>query len=129
MTHALRSLKVEHVIIAGHTNCGGVAVCIEGLSSADKACCFEPSENPAWPPTSPMDEWLQELRDLAQSMDPQPSVDKLVRDNVEAQVRKLMDFPGVKAAWEEGTLKGVHGWVYNLGTGLVEDLGVSVTRE
>ena len=42
------------------------------------------------------------------------------------QVRNVASDVFVQDAWARGQDLSVHGWVYSLGTGLVNDLGVTV---
>ena len=42
------------------------------------------------------------------------------------QVRNVASDVFVQDAWARGQELCVHGWVYSLGTGLVNDLGVTV---
>lgn len=128
LAYAVLELGVEHIVVAGHSHCGGVAVCLDQhLTARDIAQCFEPSQKATWPPPAPIAEWLTPLRELAQSY-PHPTVQQIVEANVREQVRKVAELPIVQNAWEEkgGNLKGVHGWWYQLETGLVHDLHVSV---
>ena len=104
-----------------------MAVCLDQhLTEIDIAQCFEPSQKATWPPPPPLDKWLTPLRDLAQSY-PHPTVQEIVEVNVREQVKKVASLPVVQDAWVQcgGKLKGVHGWWYELETGLVHDLNVS----
>lgn len=138
ITFAVQELGVEHIIVAGHSRCGGVAVCIaDYLTNQERACCFTEKEKSTWPPRAPLDKWLQPLHDFAQSCPTIPTVEELVRYNVRNQVNKVASLPAVKASWaslpvppgdapHKSNLKGIHGWVYDLESGFVQDLNVSI---
>jgi carbonic anhydrase len=48
--------------------------------------------------------------------------------NVIRQVKNVASDVFVQDAWARGQSLGVHGWVYSLADGLVNDLGVTVSR-
>ncbi|GJE94241.1 carbonic anhydrase [Phanerochaete sordida] len=133
---AVRTLGVQHIIVAGHTACGGVGVCMP-RDTPDKAECRDGQPFDAekvrndpwvtiqhWPPPSPLNTWLQPLRDLAETMDPPPaSVNELAEANVRQQVLLVREV--LKAGG--GSFKvEVHGWIYDVKNGHVEDIGCSV---
>lgn len=149
LKYAVEELRVEHIIIAGHSACGGVAACYPQLSEADKARCFGPLEKATLSesPTDPLSQWLAPLKrrveELVNSQSPRPELQEVIDINVGDQVEKVVSLPVIQDAWmrmedmnrmylgPEGErnrrkLLGVHGWCYELGTGLVRDLGVSV---
>ena len=105
-------------------------MCIDQhLTEEEKACCFEPKQSASWPPPPPIERWLAELRATANSIHPTPSVLELVKINVQQQLKKVVSLPVVQEAWAGrgiGNLQGVHGWWYELGTGLVHDMNISV---
>jgi len=53
----------------------------------------------------------------------------VVEENVKAQVENLAKTITIGEAWKKGTPKGqdvwIHGWVYDLSTGLLRDLNIS----
>ena len=123
LTYAVAHLGVEHVVVVGHTNCGGVAACLAA------------SSKPTTAPSSPLERWLEPLTTLAKTMD-HPSSAQLVEANVRAQVQHVLESDVVAAAWSkdpavrgEAKLVGVHGWVYELESGRVRDLGCSRFRD
>ncbi|KAJ3557889.1 hypothetical protein NM688_g1222 [Phlebia brevispora] len=129
ITYALLELGVEHIIVAGHSHCGGVAVCLdEHLTQDQKAICFESRATATWPPPAPIDEWLTPLRKLAESYPHPPTLQELVEENVRQQVKKVVELPVVQSQLGKpgAKLKGIHGWWYELETGYVHDLNVSV---
>ncbi|KZT54727.1 carbonic anhydrase [Calocera cornea HHB12733] len=120
LTYAIENLGVEHVIICGHTSCGGVAASYE-LSNT----------TPAPAATAPLIRWLTPLIKLAQShgFSAQPEADalpQLLEASVKQQVRHVVHTDIVQNAWKRGKHVWVHGWVYEVGTGLVRDMGCSV---
>lgn len=132
LTYAVAHLGVEHVVVVGHTNCGGVAACLAASSAPSST-----SSNPSDKPQSPLERWLAPLTSLAQELG-HPSSAELVDANVRAQVANVLASDVVRAAWgadpssKEGEeekggarLVGVHGWVYEIESGRVRDLGVS----
>lgn len=141
LAFAVKDVGVSHIIVAGHTRCGGVAVCIDE-PSPEKDECFapveqcrvygatEPHEILRWPPTPPLEHWLASLRQLALETGFGPK--DLAAENVRQQVRNISQSDVVQEAWTE---KGrgrrdlaVHGWMYHLEDGLVQDLDCSVVR-
>ncbi len=54
-------------------------------------------------------------------------VDALVELNVLEQARNVCQTTIVKDAWARGQTVTVHGWVYGLHNGLLEDLRISAT--
>ena len=141
ITYAVAELGVEHIIVAGHTNCGGAAVCLAD-EAHDKVHAFNPQkaaheyapkdarETVTWPPPAPLDTWLADLRALAESLPEPRSVLELVKANVREQVLNVVNSDVVQSHWYtphgKGHLKGVHGWLYQLENGLVQDLECSV---
>lgn len=140
ITYAVAELGVEYIIVTGHTNCGGAAVCLE--DSHDKLHAFNPRkaaheyhvkdarETVSWPPPAPLDTWLAPLRELAESLPEPRTVLELVKANVVEQVANVVKSDVVQSHWYtprgRGHLKGVLGWLYHLEDGLVEDLDISV---
>ena len=142
LTFAVTEMGVSHIIVAGHTRCGGVAACLlkdtpdkELAFNAKKVGCApkEPEETRTWDdlPLS-MRRWLQPVRDLAQTLPEDTTVLELVKENVRKQVGNVVRSAVVQDNWVgtgKGRLIGVHGWLYRLETGEAEDLGLSVTSE
>ena len=120
LTYAVAHLGVEHVVVVGHPNSGGVAA---SLAASSKPTTSAPS--------SPLERWLEPLTTLAKTMD-HPSSAQLVEANVRAQVQHVLESEVITAAWSkdpavrgEAKLVGVHGWVYELESGRVRAVGFS----
>lgn len=117
----------------GHSHCGGAAASLKAAQSPN----FLP-ESPiitvgGEPADSPLNRWLEPLTLLAHSLQlpdhGEESIETVVRENVKAQVENLANTETIRKAWTEGTPKkqkvSIHGWVYDLGSGLLKDLGIS----
>ena len=123
LAYAIAELGVEHVVVVGHTQCGGAAACLAAASAPPP---------PSSAPKSPLQNWLGPLTSLAQSLK-EPTAEELVDENVKEQVRNVLATDVVKAAWSKdpevrgnAKLVGVHGWVYEIERGRVKDLEVTV---
>ena len=113
---AIDVLKVEHVLVVGHYGCGGVAAAVDGRRRGL------------------VDHWLHPIREVAHNhrddldaiADEPERLNRLCELNVIQQVRNVASDVFVQDAWARGQPVCVHGWVYSLATGLVNDLNVDV---
>ncbi|MFY8118207.1 MAG: carbonate dehydratase [Roseateles sp.] len=117
MQFAVDQLKVRHIIVVGHSNCGGV-----------KAALMDSR-------VGLVDNWLrhvQDVRHLHQDwLDGLPAeqrVNALCELNVLEQARNACHTTVVRDAWTRGQEVVVHGWVYGLHNGLLEDLQITADR-
>ena len=110
--YAVEALNIKHVIVCGHYNCGGVKSAMGTYG------------------TGPINLWLQPLRDLYRMncreidsiADEQSRWDRLVEVNVCAQVRSLAKTAIIQRAWQRQQGPQIHGWVYDLRTGFLNEL-------
>lgn len=114
--YAVSILKVKHIIVCGHYECGGVKAAL-----ADQSHGF-------------IDNWLGHLRDVYQlhgefldRLEPKEKEERLCELNVISQVLNICRTTMVKAAWNGGQSLTVHGWIYTLTNGLLKDMNVSVS--
>jgi len=108
--YAVGALKVKHVIVVGHTECGGAKHCLKA------------AEEPPEPPKDPLHRWLEPLTELARSLPQQDrTLPILVKRNVEKQVQTLKGLETVQKAKVK-----VHGWIYDLSTGHLDDKAVEL---
>jgi carbonic anhydrase len=113
---AVDVIKVKHVIVVGHYGCGGIAAAVDGKRRGL------------------VDHWLHPIREVADChraeldaiSDLHKRNDRLCELNVMRQVRNVASDLFVQDAWARGQSLQVHGWVYSLATGLVNDLDVTV---
>lgn len=116
LQYAVDTLDVSHVIVCGHYECGGVLAAFGG------------SLKP------PLDDWIDHIRRVRRShqaeLDAQPHRDaqwhRLCELNVASQVAAVCSTDVVTGAWAHGKRLVIHGWIYDLGDGLLRDLDLSV---
>ncbi len=108
---AVEVLKVKHIIVCGHYDCGGVMAAME-----DKDHGL-------------IDNWLRHIRDvdrfnseILEGLSKQERLDALCELNVKEQVTNVCNTPVVQKAWKEGQSLHIHGWIYNISNGLLKDL-------
>lgn len=112
--YAVQSLRVKHLVVCGHYYCGGVKAAME---SKDLGIL-----NP----------WLRNIRDvyrlhrgeLNSIGDEEERYKRLVELNVEEQCVNALKTSVVQLAVREKRLT-VHGWVFDIRTGLLRDLGIN----
>lgn len=114
MQFAVDALKVKHIIVVGHSNCGGVKAALHDAR------------------TGLVDNWLRHVQDVRNdhqewldSLDAAQRVDALCELNVLEQARNACRTTVVQDAWARGQEIVVHGWVYGLHNGLLEDLRIT----
>ncbi|EIN06860.1 carbonic anhydrase, partial [Punctularia strigosozonata HHB-11173 SS5] len=119
-TYAIAAVGVKHVAIVGHTHCGG---------ATHTATLNDDLAVPPLGSDAPINRWLAPLVKLAgEVIASNPTADplkELVYANVKAQVANLAQSGPVVDAWKQGKSLHIHGWVYDLATGKLEDLGIS----
>jgi len=114
LQYALDVLAVEHVMVVGHYECGGIRAALDGKAHGL------------------IDNWLQHVQDvaakhagiLARAADFTTRVDRLCELNVIEQVAHVARTTIVQNAWERGQSVTLHGLVYGLRDGLLHDIGI-----
>jgi carbonic anhydrase len=126
-------IRIYSVIIVGHSHCGGAAASLKAAQAPNFVPEVPVITVDSEPADSPLNRWLEPLTLLAYSLQlpdsGYESLETLVRENIKAQVENLANTETIVEAWTKGTpIKQkvfIHGWVYDLGTGLLKDLDVS----
>ena len=115
---AVDALKVRHIIVVGHSKCGGVTAALNNTR------------------VGVVDNWLRHVQDvrnahleLLQQVPEAQRVDALVELNVLEQARNVCLSTVVEDAWVRGQQVIVHGWVYGLHNGLLKDLSFTVASQ
>ena len=103
---AVLSLKVSHIVVCGHSHCGGIRALYSGVQ----------------PEARNLAEWLKLGREAVLPVaDVNPGPEVLRRTEQRAvvlQLERLMDYPMVRAQVEAGELT-LHGWHYVIEDGEV----------
>lgn len=117
--YAVEHLKVKHIIVCGHYECGGVKAALN------------PSD------MGQLNSWLQTLRDvyrfhrkeLDAIEDAQKRFDRLVELNVREQCINIIKIDHVQKAWYKTGFPKIHGWVFDVKTGKLIDLKLNMEEE
>jgi carbonic anhydrase len=118
LDYAVNVLQVKHVIVCGHYGCGGV---IAAMGSQQFGL---------------IDNWLRHIKDvyriykdeLDSITDEKKRADRFVELNVMEQVLDLSKTSIIQNAWKKNNRPHVHGWVYDIGNGIIKDLEVTITN-
>ncbi len=113
---AVDVLKVKHIIICGHYDCGGIRAAMEDME------------------LGLIDNWLRHIKDVGRFhaeklavLDGQEKQDLLCELNVLEQVRNVSNTTIVKNARKNGAELSIHGWVYSIKNGILKDLCIDNT--
>lgn len=118
LEYAVNHLKVDHVIVCGHYNCGGVKAAMSKQSFGI------------------INKWVRNIKDVIRLHreelnaipEPQARFDRLVELNVQEQVFNLAKTSIIQEAWKKRQGPQLHGWVYGLNNGIIKPL-LDVTHE
>lgn len=116
--YAIKVLRVKHVIICGHYGCGGVQAAM-----SHKRYGY-------------IDGWLGHLKDvyrlhreeLEAITDEGKRLDRFVELNVVEQVNNLASTPFIQEEWENGEFPYIHGWVYDIKSGRINQLDCTINN-
>lgn len=118
INYAVRHLHVKHIIVCGHYNCGGVKA---AMTSQDLGLL-----NP----------WLRSIRDvyrlhqheLDAITDEHARYNRLVELNVVEQSTNIIKTAAVQQSYIKNGFPVVHGWVFDVQTGLLKDLEINFAQ-
>jgi carbonic anhydrase len=110
--YAVNTLGVEHIVVCGHYNCGGIGA---AMDLRDQGL---------------LNGWLQEVRDvyrlhreeLSAIQDEEARYKRLVELNVQEQCIRVMRTACVQKLYSRCKQQIVHGWVFDLESGILNDL-------
>ncbi|MFS1563655.1 MAG: carbonate dehydratase [Candidatus Arsenophonus phytopathogenicus] len=112
--YAVDVLKVEHIIICGHYGCGGIEAAIDNTEQGL------------------INNWLLHVRDILfkhssilGELAPQERANRLCELNVIEQVYNLGHSTIIQSAWRRSQNVIIHGWVYGIHNGRLNDLDVT----
>ena len=118
LQYAVDVLKVRDIIVCGHYGCGGVLAALRddrlGL----------------------VDNWLRHVQDVKHKH--RIEMDRLNGEverhrrlcelNVIEQVNNVSQTTVLREAWARGQELAIHGWIYDVGDGLLHDLGLTLNN-
>lgn len=118
LDYAVNVLKVQHVIVCGHYGCGGVRAAMSNQQFGL------------------IDNWIRHIKDvyrfhqeeLEAIKDPVAKENRFIELNVIEQVYDLSKTSIIQNSWNRSKLPYIHGWVYDIRNGIIEDLKVSVNE-
>lgn len=116
--YAVEVLKVKHIIVCGHYGCGGINAAMENKEHGL------------------IDNWLQNIKDLYRNQQNEidalqterAKINLLCERNVIEQVKNVCHTTVVQSAWKSGQELAVHGWIYDIEDGILNDLDVCITN-
>jgi carbonic anhydrase len=108
---AVEELKVKHIILCGHYDCGGIKAALENHEHGI------------------IDNWLRHIKDVIrfntekfEGLDHEKKLDLLCEMNVKEQVTNICNTTIVQKAWKQGKELTVHGWIYSIKNGVLKHL-------
>ena len=110
---AVNHLKIKHVVVCGHYGCGGIKA---AMSNTDF--------------NQVLNMWLRNIKDiyrihrkeLEAIPDESKRVNKMVELNVKEQVFNLAKTAIIQKSWNSEQRPDLHGWVYDLGDGIIDPI-------
>jgi carbonic anhydrase len=113
---AIDMLKVQHIIVVGHYGCSGVRAAMLDIR------------------IGLADNWLRHVQDVRNKhrdwlntiANEETRLSALCELNVLEQSLNVCETTVVQDAWQRGQKVVVHGWIYGLHNGLLEDLSMTV---
>lgn len=116
LDYAVNVLNVKHIIVCGHYGCGGVQAAMGNKN------------------IGLIDNWIRHIKDVYRhhatelnSIDGEKDrFNRFVELNVVEQVFDLAKTSIVQGAWKKKKELHIHGWVYDIADGLINDLEVTI---
>ena len=109
--YAVEMLKVKHIILCGHYDCGGIKAALENNEYGI------------------IDNWLGHIKDVFRSntqkfegLNHKEKINLLCELNVKKQVTNICNTTIVRKAWKEKKDLTVHGWIYSIENGVLKHL-------
>jgi carbonic anhydrase len=115
---AVDVLKVKHIIVCGHYDCGGISAVLDDTEHGL------------------IDNWLRHIKDiyryyageLDKIKDAEKRADRLCELNVIEQVSNVCSTTILQGAWARSQAVTVHGWIYDVSDGILRDLKACVSN-
>ncbi|ORY44297.1 carbonic anhydrase [Rhizoclosmatium globosum] len=97
LQYAVDILKVKHIVVCGHYNCGG---CASAMSNRQYGL---------------IDNWLRNIKDIYSANETQMNTLPNNAERLDVYHTTI-----VQNAWARGQSISLHGWVYRLSDGILE---------
>ncbi len=113
LEYGVTHLKIEDIIVCGHTRCGGIAAIEDGVHEnyiADWLCIATGAKEAA-------DRIARE-----QGLNREQKLAVLTEENVKLQIKHLKNLALIKNLHAKGDLPRIHGWLYRVESGTVDIL-------
>jgi carbonic anhydrase len=112
LQYAVEVLKIKHIIICGHYNCGGVKA---AMTNKDFGL---------------INKWLRNIKEVYEKHydelhaieNEQSRFNTLVELNVKEQIQNLAKTSIVQKAWKNSQLPHLHGWVFDIHKGEIKEV-------
>jgi carbonic anhydrase len=112
LQYAVEVLKIKHIIICGHYNCGGVKA---AMTNKDFGL---------------INKWLRNIKEVYEKhydelqaiKNEQSRFNAMVELNVKEQIQNLAKTTIVQKAWENSQLPHLHGWVFDIHKGEIKEV-------
>jgi len=97
LEYAMLELKVEHIVVCGHTGCGGITALVKGV-----------------PNDSKVSDWLKYAHKARASTNDNSSILETIKNNILMQAEHLISFDFIRA--NKNNVK-IHKWLYDMHSG------------
>jgi carbonic anhydrase len=112
LQYAVNVLEVDHIIVCGHYGCGGIEAALGNKSFGL------------------INKWLRNIKEVYKTYQSEidaidnhiDRVNRLVELNVFEQCQDLLKTSIIQKAWHDRKAPEIHGWVYGLNNGLINEL-------
>lgn len=116
VNYAVKALQVKHIIICGHYGCGGVRAAMSNDSYGL------------------LDNWIVHIKnvyrmhqeELEAIEDPVAREQRFIELNVKEQVNNVSKLSFIQEEWKKGEFPYIHGWVFNIENGKLQNLNHTV---
>lgn len=112
LQYAVEVLKIRHIIVCGHYNCGGVKA---AMTNKDFGL---------------INKWLRNIKEVYEKHydelqaieNEQSRFNAMVEMNVKEQIQNLAKTTIVQKAWKNSQLPHLHGWVFDIHKGEIKEV-------
>ena len=113
LEYGIVHLKIDDIVVCGHTRCGGIAAIEDGVHEnyiADWLCIASGAKV--------ITDEIAKKHKLSREQ----KLEVLAAENVKLQIKHLQSLALIKNMHEKGSLPRIHGWLYRVETGVIDVL-------